>query len=76
MSLVDTKSWDGSLRHLALVWEMRPYGGGRHGHPLYSDAFLVFDQGSITWSYPGVGNAPTITNLPLCKRCEKKAAEL
>jgi hypothetical protein len=79
MELIETTNWGMTKRHFATVESIEASHEGGSGYPLCTSG------GHRTWTqeykdpsrmrYSGkVG--PRIKDLPLCKRCEKKAAEL
>jgi hypothetical protein len=75
--LVETTNWGMTKRHLAEPSALRACSiGGREGLPLCSRNYTTWDQeykdtfhGEYHWKL-----GPRISALPLCKRCESKAA--
>lgn len=79
MTYVETANWGARTRHYALAESMRPWeiSGGRAGYPLCSENHLTWDQEAIDNNRKRWTDTPAkrLSDLPLCKKCERKAAQ-
>lgn len=77
MELIETTNWGMRKRHLATREALDASHEGSSAMPLCSGNYRTWTQefkDASRMQYSGkVG--PRIKDLPLCKRCEKKAAE-
>lgn len=84
MTLIETTNWGHTRRHLADAGTpQRPLmtsypGGGREGLALCDGKTSVYDQEALNAQAKSWGSRleRRIDALPLCKRCERKAAKL
>lgn len=77
MELIETTNWGMTKQHLAEVMNLRVEDDGPVAYPLCTRNYLTWtqeykDNCRRRYSFK-VG--PRITDLPLCKRCERKASE-